>query len=95
MHANINYQLMMLCPRNFEETIEKGILIERALIARGVIKLYIPKDQPCTSNEKPKIWAKNKNVTNDGVVDAKVVHNVQTPNVPQSCSNSTAMLCFK
>lgn len=84
MHPDINYNLTIICPINLKETIEKGILIKRALIARGTIKLYSPKDQPSTSNDRPEIWAKNKNVTNDGVVGAKVVHNVQAPNIKQN-----------
>lgn len=45
----------MLFPSIFEETIEKGLLSEREIIARGFIKLYKPKDQPTNSNNKPKI----------------------------------------
>lgn len=39
------------------------------------MKIYKDNHQPSSSNEKPHIWAKNKNVTNDGVVDAKFVIN--------------------
>lgn len=84
IHTNINYNLVVLCLSNFEETIEKGILI-----ARRVIKLYNPKDQPSTSEDKPKIWVKNNNITNNGVVDAKVVHNVQTLNMPKNQVQTT------
>lgn len=45
----------MLCPNNFEEIIEKDLVIERDLIAKGVIKIYNNKDQAYVSNNKPRI----------------------------------------
>lgn len=84
VQAEVNYQLTMLCPTNFEETIEKGLHIERAFIARGVIKLKNPRDNSSNSNEKPKIWAKKKNATNNGVVDARAMWNIQNPNTQQN-----------
>lgn len=51
--------------------IENAITIENALVRRGIIKL--DKDNPNSSNhhnEKSKFWTHNKNVVNDGVVDA-------------------------
>jgi len=52
--------------------IEMGLFIEKAMIAKGQIKIY--KDTPNSSYtmDKSKFWTKNKNVVNDGVVDAKV-----------------------
>lgn len=81
VQPEINYQLTMLFLTNFKETIEKGLHIERDIIASGVIKLNNPRENYSNSNEKPKIWAKNKNVTNHGVVDARVVWNMQNTNV--------------
>lgn len=79
----------MLYPTNFEETIENGLHIERALIARWFLKLNSSKDSPSSSNDKPKIWVTNKNITNDGVVDARALWNAQKtlqnkPQVPQT-----------
>lgn len=51
---DISYQLTMLCPINFEEIIENGLVIERALIAKGTIKLYNNnnRDQALGSSDK-------------------------------------------
>jgi hypothetical protein len=52
--------------------IENAITIEGALVKRGLIKL--DEDNPSSSNhnnnDKTRFWNKNKNVFNDGIVDA-------------------------
>lgn len=50
----------MFCPTNFEETIKKGLNIERALITREALKMSSSKYNPSSSNEKPKVWVKKK-----------------------------------
>lgn len=63
---------------NFKDIIEKGIKCERCLLEQGILKCH--KDSgpnTNTNNERPKFWPRNKNVTNDGVVDSRVVNRAQ------------------
>lgn len=62
--------------------------IKRALIEQGYTPTYKENSQSTSqSNDKPRTWAKNKNVTNDGVVNAKVIINAQWSN-PRSQANT-------
>lgn len=40
LHTDISYQIQIQCPTSFSKVIEMGLLIEKALIAKGQIKLY-------------------------------------------------------
>lgn len=74
----VKYPLQMQCIDTFKEITEKGIKCEKGLLEQGILKHH--KDNGTTinaSNEKPKFWSKNKNVTNDRVVDACVVNRGQ------------------
>lgn len=65
---------------SFNDMITKGLKWERALIKKGLIKIYNePKDgpHPCFNSDKPSFWKKNKNIINDGVVDARTIKSAQ------------------
>lgn len=76
----------------YNHLIPKMLNIEWTLIAQGGTPTHLEHQDNQTStsyNEKPRTWATNKNVTNDGVVDAKVVisalkQNTQTYQQPQN-----------
>lgn len=72
METNLPFQLRMQCVSTYEELISKGINIERGLITKRLTRIYKNNHPSSSSRDKPHTWAKNKNVTNDGVVDAKV-----------------------
>lgn len=57
----------------YDQLISKAFNIERALIAQGNTQAYMDNRPSSSYNDKPHTWDKNKNVTNDGVVNAKVV----------------------
>lgn len=98
----MKYLLQMQCLSTFKEIIEKGLKCEKGLLEQGILKNS--KDSGTsntTSADKPKFWSINKNVINDGVVDARVVNRVQptvslqgptsssSPTVNQSQVNNT------
>lgn len=98
----VNYPLQMQWLSTFKEITEKGVKCEKGLLEQGILKGS--KDSSAsniTGEDKPKFWSINKNVTNDGVVDAHVVNRVQpavslqgptnssSPNVNQSQVNNT------
>lgn len=59
--------------KSFEDMITQGLKCERPLIKKGLIKIYNdPKDgpRPRFNRDKPNFWNKNKNIVNDGIVDA-------------------------
>lgn len=71
LDQELSYRLNLHCPPNFEKLIENSITIEGALVKRGVIKL--DKDHLSSSNnnnDKTRFWNQNRNVVNDGIVDA-------------------------
>lgn len=69
-HPDMAHNLSLHCVITFLEVIEKGTIIERALIAKGKIKIYNP-DKDKSSRDKSCYWNKNKNFFNDGVTDTK------------------------
>lgn len=79
LHPDLSYQIQIQCPTSFTKVIEMGLFIEKAMIAKGTLKLY--KDTPPSNytTDKSKFWTKNKNVVNDGVVDAKAAAPKQQP----------------
>jgi hypothetical protein len=72
LDQELSYRLNLHFPPNFEKLIENEITIEGALVKRGVIK--IDKDNPSSSNhnnnDKTRFWNRNRNIVNDGIVDA-------------------------
>lgn len=57
---------------SFVEVIAQGLKIEKALIKKGLVKIYKDCPRPTYNNDKPKFWSKNKNIVNDGIVDARI-----------------------
>lgn len=78
MVASIKYLLQMQCMNNLKDITEKGIKCEKSLLEQGILK-HQNDSRPTTStsNERPKFWSRNKNVTNDKVVDAHIVNRAQ------------------
>lgn len=72
LNKEIGRELLLKCLDTFDEVIDMGFRIEQTLIDNGTIKINDDKDyKGSSSNHKTPFWAKNKNVVNDGVVDAK------------------------
>lgn len=67
----------MHCVCTFEEVIEKGVQIEKYLIAKGTLKSQFRDNQNVKPTEKPKVFNK-KNVVGDRITDSKHVQVVQT-----------------
>jgi hypothetical protein len=72
LDQELSYRLNLHCCPHFEKLIENTITIEGALVKRRVIKF--DKDNPSSSNhninDKTRFWNRNKNIVNDGIVDA-------------------------
>lgn len=88
LNGELMSQIQIQCCTTFEEIIEKGVLIEKGPIARGLVK--INKETPKPNNDKGKYWSQNKNVTNDEVVDAKLITKGQIIQLKGSLSSSTS-----
>lgn len=73
------YELKLKSPSTIEKLIKKGMNIETTLVAKGIIKLNKDSDNMNNSGDRNRFWYKNKNVTNDGVVDARAVNTNQPP----------------
>lgn len=73
------YELKLKSPSTIEKLIKKGMSIETALVAKGIIKLNKDSDNTNNSEDRNRFWYRNKNVTNDGVVDARAVNANQPP----------------
>ena len=56
---------------------KKGASIEDALVHKGVIKINKDNANSNSSTDKAKFFSKNKNVTNDGIVDARTINTAQ------------------
>lgn len=66
----------------FEELIEMGCQVEQALIDYGILKInyektYKESSSSSNHNKKTPVWAQNKNIVNDGVVDTKTTKSSQ------------------
>lgn len=80
----------MQCLDSSHQVVEKGLKCKEGLIAHSILKTSREGNMiNNTSNEKTKFWSKNKNVTNDGVVDVGVVNRAQ-PKVCLQSPNNTA-----
>lgn len=81
LNDEMEFHLEMKDTKSFEEMITQGLKCERALIKKGLIKIYNEhKDgpHPHYNRDKPKFWNKNKNVVNDGIVDARTMKIAQS-----------------
>ena len=56
---------------------KKGASIENALIHKEILKRNKEKTNTNSSNDKEKNFSKNKNVTNDGILDPRIVKKSQ------------------
>lgn len=72
LDPNLSFHLKIQCITSYDELVPRDLNIKRALISQGNTQAYKDNHPLTSSNEKPCVWTKNKNVTNDGVVDAKV-----------------------
>lgn len=78
MNTKIGFHLKILCSNYFYEVIKKGLTIEKALIAKWIVKIFKEiKDYLNSSNGKSWYWNKNKNFINDGMVDSKMAQTTQ------------------
>jgi len=67
----MSFHLQVQCATTFDEVIERGVQIEKALIAKGLIKT-ISKDHPTPIHpEKPKYFNRNKNMVSDRIINTK------------------------
>lgn len=73
LDTDLSFQLKMQHVSSYKELIPRGLNIERSLIAQEATQAYKDNQTSSNSNEKPWFWDKKNNVTNDGVVDMKVV----------------------
>ena len=80
LNEEMEFHLDVKDTDSFNDMITKGLKCERALIKKGLIKIFNePKDgpRPRFNTDKPNFWNKNKNIVNDGVVDARTIQNAQ------------------
>ena len=56
---------------------KNGASIKDALVHKGVIKINKDNTNTNSSTHKAKFFSKNKNVTNDGIVDAQTINTTQ------------------
>ena len=56
---------------------KKGASIEDALICKGILKMKKKNANTSSSNDKAIFFSKNKNLTNDGIVDACIISTSQ------------------
>lgn len=74
----IKYPLQMQCLKLFDQVIEKGLKCKKGLIEQGILKNNKDNNSTSnTSNERTKFWSRNKNITNDNVVDAHMLIRAQ------------------
>lgn len=79
LNSETSYQLRFQCIPSFAELIENGIQVEEACIKKGTLKFFkegtnssntYPFNNQNNTLDKSKFWTRNKNVVNDGGVDA-------------------------
>lgn len=102
LKSKLKYPLQVHCCATFVDLVEKGMTLENFLIAQGELT-YGNKNthNQQTPNDKSRFWSYNKNVTNDGVIDTKVVNKtgptltLKAPNVNKNTpyvSNQAAIV---
>ncbi|KAH9323714.1 hypothetical protein KI387_018353, partial [Taxus chinensis] len=76
LNAELSFHMQMHCLNSFEEVIEKGTQIEKALISKGLLKAPF-RDQPYRdtpqNQDKSKFFNRNRNIVNDGITDSRHV----------------------
>ena len=82
------YELKIKSLSTIAKLMKKGASIKDALIRKGVIKINKDNTNMNSSTDKAKIFSKNKNVTNDGIVDARPIIITQ-PKITLTNPNAT------
>jgi len=78
LNQEMAFHLQVHCASTFDEIIEKCVTIKKELIEKGLVKIYNLNDNNKPSNDKPKFWAKNKNIIGDGATNSKFIQ-IVTP----------------
>lgn len=77
LNEEMSYALKMQCPPIFNKMVENGIKIEEALVKKGVLKLQREGNNSSNNthhnSDKIKFWNRNRNIVNDGIIDANTV----------------------
>ena len=84
------YGLKIKSPSTIAKLMKKGASIKDALIRKGVIKINKDNANMNLSTNKEKNFSKNKNVTNDGIVDARMISTAQ-PKITLKNPNASNM----
>ena len=71
------YELKIKSPSTISKLMKKGASIEDALIHKGILKTNKENTNTNSSNDKEIFFSKNKNVTNDGIVDGCTIRTKQ------------------
>lgn len=74
---DLMYELKIKSPSTISKLMKKGVSIEDALISKGILKTNKDNTNTNSSNDKAKFFSKKKNVTNDGIVDARTISSAQ------------------
>ena len=82
------YELKIKSPSTTAMLMKKGASIEDSLVRKGVIKINKDNAKSNFSTDKVKFFSKNKNVTNDGIVDARTISTAQ-PKITFTNPNAT------
>ena len=82
------YELKIKSPSTISKLMKKGASIEDSLIYKGILKKNKDNTNTNSSNEKAKNFSKNKNVTNDGIVDACTI-SIAQPQLTLKGENTT------
>ena len=64
------YELKIKSPSTITKLMKKGASIEDALVRKGVIKINKDNINTNSSTDKEIFFSKNKNLTNDGIINA-------------------------
>ena len=67
---DLMYELKIKSPSTIAKLMKKGASIEDALVYKGVININKDNTNTNSSIDQVKFFSKNKNVKNDGIVDA-------------------------
>ena len=67
---DLMYKLKIKITSTISKSMKKGASIEYALIHKGILKKNKENKNTKSSNDKEIFFSKNKNVTNDGIIEA-------------------------
>ena len=82
------YEIKFKSPRTISKLMKEGASIEDALVHKGILKINKENTNTNSSNEKEKNFSKNKNVTNDCILDARTISMAQ-PQINLKGANPT------